>query len=55
MNKTLKDLTLEQIKALAFDTLVDIEKFQNNLRILNQEIAERSKEKPQEKVENKKE
>lgn len=32
----------EQVKSLAYDTLVEIERLQNNLRVLNREIQERA-------------
>lgn len=42
----LKDIkTVEQAKALAFDTLTRIEQEQNNLRVLQQRIVELEKEK----------
>jgi len=39
----LKDLTLEQCKAYAYDEVRKLEVAQNNLRLLNQRIAELEK------------
>lgn len=36
-------MTLEQLKALAYDQLAFLEQTQNNLRLINAEIAEKSK------------
>jgi len=40
--------TLEELKSLAYDTLVELQRIQNNLQILNNEIVKRG-----EKVEKK--
>jgi len=40
----LKEMSLEQLKALAYDQLALLEQTQNNLRLINVEIAEKSKE-----------
>lgn len=40
---TLQEATLEQLKAIAYDELVKIEQIQNNLQIINSEIAKRTK------------
>ena len=37
----IKTLSVTELKALAFDTLVIIERNQNNLKIINQEIEKR--------------
>ena len=37
-------MTLEALKALAYDQVLLLEQTQNNLRLINQEIAEKSKE-----------
>lgn len=37
----LEKMTIEQLKALAYDQIVLIEQCQNNLRIINQEIQKR--------------
>jgi len=39
-----KETSIEKLKALAFDTIGRIEMEQNNLRILQQRIAELGKE-----------
>lgn len=39
--KTLKDLTVEGLKALAYDQLAAIEQAQNALRVINAELASR--------------
>jgi len=36
--------TVEELKAMAYDTLGEIERQQNNLRVLNNEIAKRGQE-----------
>lgn len=40
----IKEMTLEQLKSLAYDLLVQIEGGQQNLRIINQEIAAKTDE-----------
>ncbi len=40
--RTVKDLTIEQLKALAYDELAQLQQHQTNLNVLNQEIASRS-------------
>lgn len=37
----LTKLTIEQLKALAYDSIVDLERIQNNLKFLNEEISKR--------------
>jgi len=51
MTKTIKEFSVEELKALAWDTLVSIEQGQNNLKLINQELADRAKpvEAPEEK------
>jgi len=39
----IKTLPLKELKALAYDQLVQLEQFQTNLKIINAEIAERNK------------
>ena len=41
MEKKLSDLTVVELKSLAYDELARIEHSQSNLRILNQEIGNR--------------
>ncbi len=53
MNKTVKDFSVVELKALAFDFISEMERLQANLRAVNQEIAERNKpvaESPKEEV-----
>jgi hypothetical protein len=47
MEKKLSDLTVVELKSLAYDELAKLESAQQNLRILNQEIAKRSQEQQQ--------
>jgi len=42
MQKELKDFTTEELKALCYDNLVQIEMSQANLKALNQEIKTRN-------------
>lgn len=39
-----KEMTVTELKAVAFDILVEIERHQKNLQIINQEIASRPQE-----------
>ena len=41
----LKTMTVEQLKALAYDQIIILEQTQTNIRLINQEIAERAKTK----------
>ena len=41
MEKKISDLTVVELKSLAYDELAKIELCQNNLRVLNQEISNR--------------
>jgi hypothetical protein len=41
MEKKLSDLTVIELKSLAYDELARIEQSQSNLRVLNQEINNR--------------
>lgn len=41
MEKKLSDLTVVELKSLAYDELARLEAAQSNLRVLNQEIANR--------------
>ena len=41
MEKKLSDLTVVELKSLAYDELARVEQAQSNLRILNQEIGNR--------------
>ncbi len=49
--KTVEEMTIQELKVLAYDTISDIETFQNNLRIINQEITKRKslEDKPESK------
>jgi hypothetical protein len=47
MEKKLSDLTVVELKSLAYDELAKLESAQQNLRVLNQEIAKRSQEQQQ--------
>lgn len=42
----MKDKTDIELKALAYDQLATIEMCQNNLKLINQELTERSKSVP---------
>jgi hypothetical protein len=44
MEKTLEELSLIELKALAYDQLAVLERSQQNLRVINAEIAKRSQE-----------
>ena len=44
----IKDMSIEKLKSMAYDTAVIIEQNQRNLQLLNQEIAKKSAEKPDE-------
>jgi len=44
MEKKLSDLTVVELKSLAYDELAKLENAQQNLRVLNQEIAKRVQE-----------
>jgi len=44
--------TLEELKSLAYDTMVELQRVQNNLQILNNEIFKKTT--PEEKTERKK-
>ena len=48
MNKELKDYTDVELKALAYDIIAQVQSLQNNLGVINQELANRNK--PTEKV-----
>lgn len=41
MDKTLADLTVIELKALAYDQMAQLELVQNNLRFINQELNRR--------------
>jgi hypothetical protein len=41
MEKKLSDLTVVELKSLAYDELARIEQAQSNIRVLNQEIGNR--------------
>lgn len=41
--KTIKEYTIVELKALAYDELVKQENATNNIKIINQELAERAK------------
>jgi len=42
MERLIKDFTIEELKALAYDNLMQIEQSQANLKALNQEIRTRN-------------
>ncbi len=44
--KKIEDLTMQELKSLAYDELARLEVAQSNLRILNARIAELNKPKP---------
>ena len=44
MEKKLSDLTVVELKSLAYDELAKLESAQQNLRVLNQEITKRVQE-----------
>lgn len=46
MQKQLKDYTELELKGMAFDCISEIERFQNNLRVINQELAQRKQSVP---------
>jgi hypothetical protein len=46
----LKELSILELKALAYDVLSQLEANQNNLRLLNQEISSRNTAPQQEEV-----
>lgn len=45
MNPDITTMSLEAVKALAFDQMVELQRIQNNLNILNAEIAKRAEKK----------
>ena len=47
MEKKLSDLTVVELKSLAYDELARIEQSQSNLRVLNQEINNRAQQSQQ--------
>jgi len=47
MEKKLSDLTVVELKSLAYDELAKLESAQQNLKILNQEINKRFQEQQQ--------
>ena len=47
MEKKLSDLTVIELKSLAYDELAKLENAQQNLKILNQEINKRFQEQQQ--------
>lgn len=50
----LTQLTVEQLKVMAYDELTKLDIAQNNLKVLNQEIAKRMQETPKAEEPNKK-
>jgi uncharacterized membrane protein YccC len=46
MEKQLSEINLVELKALAYDHLSQIEFLQNNLRAINQELARRAQQPP---------
>ena len=47
MEKKLSDLTVVELKSLAYDELARIDQSQSNLRVLNQEINNRAQQSQQ--------
>lgn len=47
MEKKLSDLTVVELKSLAYDELAKLENAQQNLKVLNQEINKRFQEQQQ--------
>ena len=45
--KTIKDYTETELKALAYEAIVDIEKLKANLDVIHKELAERVKTPPE--------
>jgi hypothetical protein len=43
----LSKYTLEQLKALAYENIISIQKYQNGLRVIEEEIAKRDETKPE--------
>lgn len=41
MDKQLQDLTVVELKAIAYDQMAQMELLQNNLRVINQELSRR--------------
>lgn len=55
MNKTIEQYTEIELKALVYDHMAQIEKSQQIIKIINEELAKRAQaEKPAEKVNEKK-
>lgn len=50
MSKTVKDFTDIELKAIVYDHLVSIEKSQIEIKTINQELAQRAKDKVLEPV-----
>ncbi len=44
--KTLQDLTVLELKAVAYDAISTLEKTQNNLKLINQELGRRQAPQP---------
>lgn len=42
MNKELKDMSVEELKAMCYDQIVILEQTKNNITILQQEIQKRT-------------
>ena len=42
MERKLEDLTVLELKAFAYDQMIQLEQAQNNLRVLNQELVRRA-------------
>jgi hypothetical protein len=43
MNKNIKEMSLEELKSLAYDQLVELNRVQNNVNVLEAEIQLRNK------------
>lgn len=46
VKKTLKDLTLIELKALIYDETIKIEQARNNIQVINVEIAAKLNQRP---------
>jgi hypothetical protein len=42
--KTIKELSIAELKAVCYDSLVQIQKFQENIKVCEQELVLRAKE-----------
>ena len=44
MNTDVKQMDIKELKSIAYDILASMENLQNNLKVVNGEIAERNKQ-----------